>query len=353
MKSNKPDISLIRKYLNGELDARAMYQLERQAQDDPMLMDIILGMEGDHQDADEVNLAGIDELIKKRVQESKTVKIFAWKPWIAAASLIFAFMAAFWMFRSPQQAVVVKQVQVKQKSEPVPAVPAIVPEIQIKEPQLAVKVPRKTIKPDLAKISAKETVPPAPFAQSPVKAVIDSAAIARAAGLNQYAGNATAKQLNNPSDKQLNEVVTVAYGVSKKKEITGDTGNLKTALDTSPARTLQSKVPGVAINNDQSLSEVIVVNRNAETSGEAKPVMGWKAYKKYLKENAILTDGTSGTVVVAFIINGHGLPDKLRIVKGLTGEINRKAILLIGNGPRWIAGKDDPNEEITIRIRFH
>ena len=37
--SKKNDILQIRKYLNGELNARAMHQLERRAQDDPFLMD--------------------------------------------------------------------------------------------------------------------------------------------------------------------------------------------------------------------------------------------------------------------------------------------------------------------------
>lgn len=361
MKSNKPDISLIRKYLNGELDTKAMYELERQAQDDPMLMDVIMGMEGDHQETDEASLSSIDELIRKRVQQpAKTTRIFERRSWAIAASLIFALMAAFWMFRSPDSpSVKQQQVQVKQaapaeeKAVPVENKPS---EISVKETQMA-KTIRKTIKPEMAKISAKQTAPPAPFAQSPVKAVVDSAAIARAAALNQYAdvtitkhlNNATAKQQDNSSDKQLNEVVVVGYAVTRKKEVAAATTN----LNTSPAAVLQGKVSGVEINNDQSLSEVVVVKKGPEASAEPKPVQGWKAYKKYLKENAILMDGTSGSVVVAFMINRQGSPDKLRIVKGLTDEINRKAILLIGNGPRWIAGTDHPEKEITVRIRFH
>lgn len=358
---------MIRKYLNGELDARAMYELERQAQDDPMLMDVIMGMEGDRQDTDEARLSEIDELIRTRVQQpAKTTRIFERRSWAIAASLIFALMAVFWMFRSPQSpSVKQQQVQVKQtapaeqKTVPDENKPSVIqPQIPVKETRLAKSI-RKTIKPEMAKISAKETAPPAPFAQSPVKAVIDSAAIARAAALNQYAGIATAKQLNNApvkqldnsSAKQLNEVVVVGYGATRKKEVMAAASNLKNALNT--AGPLQGKVSGVETNNDQSLSEVVVVSRNAEASAEAKPLMGWKAYKKYLKENAILTDGTYGSVVVAFMINRQGSPDKLRIVKGLTEEINRKAILLIGNGPRWIAGTDNPDGEITIKIRFH
>lgn len=362
MKSNKPDISLIRKYLKGELDAKAMYELERHAQDDPMLMDVIMGMEGDHQDTDTASLSSIDELIRKRVQQpAKPTRIFERRSWAIAASLIFVFMAAFWMFRSPRSLPVrQQQVQVDQAApaeqkavENTPSAPVIVREIPVKDTRLAKSI-RKIIKPGIAKISAKEAVPPAPFAQSPAKTVIDSAAIARTAALNQYAGITTAKQTDNSPGKPLNEVVVVGYAAARKKEVTAaSTTIMATTITPAASKVLQGKVSGAEINNDQSLSEVVVVKKGPEVSAEAKPVQGWKAYKKYLQENAILTDGTSGSVVVAFIINRQGSPDKLRIVKGLSDEINRKAILLIGNGPRWIAGTDHPDEEITIRIRFH
>jgi len=44
--SKQTDISQqIRKYLNGELDARAMHQLEKEAQNDPFLMEALEGYE--------------------------------------------------------------------------------------------------------------------------------------------------------------------------------------------------------------------------------------------------------------------------------------------------------------------
>ena len=43
--SREKDILQIRKYLNGELDAAAMHELERRALDDPFLADAIEGFE--------------------------------------------------------------------------------------------------------------------------------------------------------------------------------------------------------------------------------------------------------------------------------------------------------------------
>ena len=45
MSNKKADISQIRKYLNGELNATAMHQLEQDALDDPFLMDALEGYE--------------------------------------------------------------------------------------------------------------------------------------------------------------------------------------------------------------------------------------------------------------------------------------------------------------------
>lgn len=45
MDKPRADILQVRKYLNGELDAKAMHQLEREAQDDPFLMDALEGYE--------------------------------------------------------------------------------------------------------------------------------------------------------------------------------------------------------------------------------------------------------------------------------------------------------------------
>jgi hypothetical protein len=43
---SRANILQIQKYLNGELDAKAMHRLEREAQDDPFLMDALEGYQG-------------------------------------------------------------------------------------------------------------------------------------------------------------------------------------------------------------------------------------------------------------------------------------------------------------------
>lgn len=121
MLNNKADISLIRDYLSGKLDARAMYALERRAQDDPELMDLMLGMEMGNAGEDEQNLLMIDQLIKQRVDGGKTRKLIPWSRWAVAASLFLCVsIAAFLMLKQPRQPMpknADKQVQQSKRNE--------------------------------------------------------------------------------------------------------------------------------------------------------------------------------------------------------------------------------------------
>jgi TonB family protein len=84
--NKRADIQLIQKYLNGELDAKAMHRLEREAQDDPFLMDALEGYDRTKSDQ-QGNLAAI----QKRLQDRTAPKIRRIIPWTAisiAASVI-------------------------------------------------------------------------------------------------------------------------------------------------------------------------------------------------------------------------------------------------------------------------
>jgi TonB family protein len=83
---NKRDyISQIQKYLNGELDARAMHKLEREAQSDPFLMDAMEGYStvGRQQD----NLIALQQRLQARTA-TKTRRLIPWTVISIAASVI-------------------------------------------------------------------------------------------------------------------------------------------------------------------------------------------------------------------------------------------------------------------------
>ena len=97
MSNRETDISLIQKYLAGKLDARAMYLLERRAQDDPFLMDALEGYEK----AGNKQLQSIKELSSRLKQRTAFTKkrIIPWRFMAVAASVIFVLgIGGAWLY---------------------------------------------------------------------------------------------------------------------------------------------------------------------------------------------------------------------------------------------------------------
>lgn len=89
MSKQEADILLIRKYLNGELDDRAMHRLERRAQDDPFLMDAIEGYESAKPDQHK-NLDYLTRSLQQRIAR-KEPRIIPWRILGIAASILVVF----------------------------------------------------------------------------------------------------------------------------------------------------------------------------------------------------------------------------------------------------------------------
>jgi hypothetical protein len=95
------DISMIRKYLNGELDGPAMHQLEKRALDDPFLMDAIEGYEkaaGNQQN----QLNELAARINQRV-EPKKAKIIPFRIISIAASVLVVLSIGGWLLYNYNQ----------------------------------------------------------------------------------------------------------------------------------------------------------------------------------------------------------------------------------------------------------
>lgn len=99
----------IKKYLNGELDAQAMHELERRAQDDPFLMDALEGYGTVPVDQD----AGLNELqsrLQRRI-EKKPARIIAWRVIAIAASILLLLgIGLFWYTEQSSPSPVIEKV---------------------------------------------------------------------------------------------------------------------------------------------------------------------------------------------------------------------------------------------------
>ena len=93
----------VRKYLNGELDAKAMHRLEHDALDDSFLMDALEGFEAVPTNQ-EANLADLTARLQQRTEQKKG-RVISWQVWsIAASVLIVLTIGGLWIKRtSPEQ----------------------------------------------------------------------------------------------------------------------------------------------------------------------------------------------------------------------------------------------------------
>lgn len=215
MEKGNVDMELIRRYIRGELTPREMYALERQAQADPMLMDIILGMEQEALDVHDDNLADIRKRIAARAgqQQTTTRRLAPIQRWAIAASILAVLTVGTWWFT--REDTVVEQ----QREATVAATPR-------EAPQAEVEVSPGPVSP----IDATESD------DTPKRARIASpeAAVADLTEKKEERLAMVTPKADTGMDP-LDSVVVVGYGAQKKSTITGAVARIAAAEMDSPA----------------------------------------------------------------------------------------------------------------------
>lgn len=100
MDNKETDIAQIQKYLEGELDAKAMHQLEREAQHDPFLMDALEGYALNGKDQ-QGNLNQLAERLNERIGR-KEGRIFPWRTFAIAATILGFMVVVGLLIRNKQ-----------------------------------------------------------------------------------------------------------------------------------------------------------------------------------------------------------------------------------------------------------
>ena len=111
-----------------------------------------------------------------------------------------------------------------------------------------------------------------------------------------------------PDNLSLDEVVVTGYGTHKKEEVTGAVSVFK------------------ADDDQQGYSE-------------PKPIGGFDAFEKYIRENQKFPAGHSGTdravVVLKFSISENNRPSNILVLKSPGDDFSDEAIRLLKKGPDW------------------
>lgn len=412
--SSQNDIVLIRQYLRGELDERAMYALERRAQHDPEFMDLMMGMELAEGRLHQDNLTEIDQMISRRTAGAKTRKIISWKILAAAASLFIVIgTALFWMTRTPEVKLF-RQPSVSAKVQPVSPPDSVKNRQQI---LTQIKPEKHLRKSHLHRLATKHTNPGAlsenvvavdnkkedslytaktslaevavvGFTTERKKSVTASSQIiirgtelnpsleGKVAGVSVKSGRYDSLVLMKGvvKDKQDNAPLPGAVirirGVSSIATATDVKGEFTLSVP-SKLKNKDLVVSALGYNQEQiklrgkdsldvalspstsSLNEVVVVGYGTKKKAHSsEPVIGWAAYQKYLKEEAVLADGQPGTVKLEFNVDPQGNPVHVRIKKGLSEKNNQKAVDILMQGSKWTTDPLDSTGVIRLKIKF-
>jgi len=117
--AKKTDISQMQTYLNRELDSKAMHRIEREAQNDPFLMDALEGYEAVGNDQ-QANLNELQQRLGKRVETKKERNIILWRILPIAACLLIALTVGYWYFapKPVKQQLVINALQGKIMVQP-------------------------------------------------------------------------------------------------------------------------------------------------------------------------------------------------------------------------------------------
>ena len=229
------DVLQIQKYLNGELDARAMHQLEREAQDDPFLMDAMEGYQNAKSDQ-RANLTDLMSRLDSRVSEKKS-RIIPLRIISIAASVLLICGAGLWWLKQ-------KPAVIKQPSKMQAAV-------------ATVTAPSKTIKQEQEK-PAEHTIAAA-ATKKPAQRVVTSEETAAAAAETQPAiaeiqvappsveADTKIQRAVAKDTTPLNEMIVMGYTGLKKKDTTAHLRLREIRVDTAPQQMLEAKVAGVKV----------------------------------------------------------------------------------------------------------
>jgi TonB family protein len=224
------DIILIRKYLNGELDTRAMHQLEKRAQDDPFLMDAIEGYEKAGSDQ-QPNLDELAGRLQQRIARGER-RIIPFK-FIAAAASILAVLtiSGLWLYRSRPEKTKIAQVtpaEIKIK-------PVLPPQSGTAKPNAVKPDEMAALKPGRRPVHLKKSA----VVYNKITAAPSPVIVA-----DQIASISDKSKAKEQKDTvPLNEVIVMGYTNQKKKDVTASVTTVSPGVE----RLLQGRAAGVMI----------------------------------------------------------------------------------------------------------
>jgi len=253
--NREDDILQIRKYLDGQLDAKAMHQLERRALDDPFLMDALegYGAAGGYRDEP---IRELSARLRKRMAPAKT-RVLPLRAIGIAASVLIVCSAGIWWFSADRSTGTLNQ---PTGVKTTPAVPDTLSPAKQQQANTPI-ADSPNGKRNLAVIKPEATIAKSGLYEKPVVAADETVAVPPTASQIRLAAplaQAKIKDTATADTTPLNEMIVMQYKSSKNTDTSLFVRKAKVVqvATNPPAQLLQGRAAGVNIySNGQSPAE--------------------------------------------------------------------------------------------------
>lgn len=350
----------IHRYLNGQMTAKQMHDMERAALQDPFLADAIEGYQNSNREQSEQHLNEITAALQGNHQEAKIIGISKQKNyrWLAAASALFVIgISVFVLYQNNENSktTILASNDIKrgknkdsfrnEKSHPVPLQQdSVVTTMQ--DATIPAK-PKTEKKNETAIARRKEPEQHTIAAASPSKKE-DSTLIAAAPATLSYRSKEAAEQSSlSTTDTQHN--------ISAEKEPATSYKARSFAPSSQTSWTTDKGKPFL-------LSQVEVINmgktkRKVVDTSSIKPEGGWLLFQDYLfgklnkKDSSAIANRLNNLrdVELEFSITETGSPYDVHVTQSPDSTTANKVATAIEGGPKWIS-KD--KKEKRLKLKF-
>ncbi|MBC9933658.1 energy transducer TonB [Chitinophaga qingshengii] len=357
---NKPTVSaeLIRQYLAGELDDKAMHALERQALDDPFLADALEGyaMHAPDQQAHQEDLMA--RLTARVAPRKAVVRPLYTRMAAAAAILLLLFTGGWFLIREQHR----QQEPIAQSVTPppaalqdTPATPAapVLAEMSETNSQKAAPVPPKSFAPPAAAARAMNE-PAADMSAKDEKAV------------QKPAAEKVIKEEPAPATVHAPAPAAVPPPAAAPVSAAPPMGDVALSQQASAERRMKiagaSEPDSSSLANSRGALNEVMVTGYSRSRKKARaivvkdslpsPVGGSVAYKAYLEEHTANPGGLNGLVRIVFTVMPDGTLQQFKVIKSLAAVCDAEAIRVIKDGPAWKPAADGKPAEATVDVIF-
>ena len=391
------NIDYLRQYVNGELTPTEMYEIERAMHDDEMLMDIIEGLHTEKNLKLSNPTVEIHKKINDRISPNKGTKIFTFKKFAIAASILAILgIGALYLVNPENDTVELMANSTSNKPNTTTSEEPIVTNedpdsmriayVEIQENSTETQIPPTIANRVKIKTSTNENSPQKKImvysAKPKMKVVIEGPKF-----LNKEDNEEEviiAKVGNSFNGQVQTELLSAKVGSAQQPK--PSTSIAKTQADlqkldldpqTKANLSMVLSRQAMEMNNDikekqteSTISEILIngnvlANKNnpesriitssesfgaigAKTIQNGNPTIGWTSFNDYIREQLKKKGFTAYHLNISFDLDANMKPIHIEIKTSSNPKINNLLIDILKKGSTW--ENKDPNHPIFIRI---